>query len=191
MKVRFLQKLAALGIHNAANSTNDNLYLLSDRTSDSHSRFIPPFSFNDEQLRLVICHRAWRYIHGVGAPPDTFDYECLNDYASLNKSATKKARSGYDIDSAAPERQHEILSAHIKAVRRAGGYMELQLAIAWRAWRQGQPSPEIAASLGVSPWMVRQSLRRLRGIAGKLGFDVGRRVHNLRVGPGVNGGHSY
>ena len=138
--------------------------------------FIPAFAFNDEQLRLVLCHRAWRYVHHNGTPPEFWDYE------AVNKMATEKALAGHDIDDAAPDRQREMQADHRKAVRRAGGYMELQASIAFKSWRLGMPSPEVAVACRVSPWMVRQSLRRLRGIAARLGFEVGRRHHSLRAG---------
>jgi hypothetical protein len=138
--------------------------------------FVPPFAFNDEQLRTVLCHRAWRYVHQNQLAPASWDY------AAVNRAATKKALAGHPIDAGAPEIQHQLQDKHIAAIKRAGGYMELQASIAYRAWREGHPSTEVAASLGVSPWMVRQSLRRLRAIGSRLGLEVGRRVHNFSNG---------
>jgi hypothetical protein len=135
--------------------------------------FVPPFCFDDEQLREVLCVRAWRYVHKGRVAPVSVDYEALNG------EATKMALAGHEIEAGAPEIQHEIQDRHIAAIKRAGGYMELQASIAYRSWREGMPSTEVAVSLGVSPWMVRQSLRRLRAIAATLGYEVGKRHHSF------------
>jgi hypothetical protein len=135
--------------------------------------FIPPFCFNDEQLREVLCHRAWRYVHHSRPAPTSWNYE------AVNREATKIALAGHEIEASAAEIQHEMQDRHIAAIKRAGGYMELQASIAYRSWREGMPSTEVAVSLGVSPWMVRQSLRRLRAIAAKLGYEVGKRHHSF------------
>jgi hypothetical protein len=135
--------------------------------------YIPPFAFNDEQLRHVLCSRAYRYVHHSQPVPMTWDY------VAVNEEATVMALAGHEIEAGAPEVQHDIQDRHIAAIKRAGGYLELQAAIAWRSWREGMPSPAVAESLGVSPWMVRQALRRLRAIASKLGYEVGRRHHSF------------
>jgi hypothetical protein len=135
--------------------------------------FLPPFAFSDDQLQTVLRHRAWRYVYQSKPTPKVWDY------ADVNAAATAKALAGHAIEPSASSVQHDNQEKHIEAVRRAGGYVELQAAIAWRAWREGNPSTDVASALRVSPWMVRQSLRRLRAIASRLGFDVGRRVHNF------------
>jgi hypothetical protein len=184
MKSVNAKKLGALGINNNATGQSDEGLFVSHNDVTQRNAFVPPFAFNDEQLRLVLCYRAWRYVHHHAEPPTSWNYE------ACNKAATKRALAGYDIDETAVE-QIEIQNDHKKAVRRAGGYMELQASIAFKSWRLGMPSPEVALACRVSPWQVRQSLRRLRGIAAKLGFDVGRRHHSLRAGTVSHGSISY
>src|SRR5690349_21235302 len=111
--------------------------------------WVPPFAYNDKQLQHVLLLRAYRYVTGCAyryGMPQKIDRDFIN------KLATKKALKGYDISPDAPAIQHQMAEAHRKAVLRAGGYLELHAAIAWRAWRLGNPSTEVAESLGISPW---------------------------------------
>jgi uncharacterized protein (DUF433 family) len=130
--------------------------------------WVPPFALNDKQLQAVLLRRAWRYAFHLLPFPENVNRE------ELNRAATGKALKGYAIKPGAPPVQHEMRDRHIAAVRRAGGYMELQAAIAFRAWRLGQDSVAVADSLGMTPWAVRVQLWRLRDVAKKLGFEVGR-----------------
>ncbi len=131
--------------------------------------FVPPFALNDKQLQAVLLRRAWAYVrHGPNVFPDNASRE------EINRAATAKALKGYAIRENAAPIQHEMRDKHIAAVRRAGGYMELLAAIAFRAWRLGQDSVAVGDSLGMTPWTVRVHLWRLRDVAKKLGFDVGR-----------------
>ena len=61
-----------------------------------------------------------------------------------------------------------------EAVRRAGGYLQLQGAIAFRAWRLHQDSITVADSLGLTSMNIRVTLQRLRDTAEQLGFPVGK-----------------
>jgi hypothetical protein len=89
--------------------------------------------------------------------------------------ATQLALRGWKID-ASPV-QHKNIVEHIAAVKRAGGYLELQAAIAFWAWRLGQESPTIATGVGLTPTNVRQALCRMKRIAFTLGFDTGAANH--------------
>jgi len=151
----------------------DNIRRNDHYQASLNTSYIPPFCFNDEQLRDVLCLRAWRYVYKKRPAPASWNYE------SVNLEATKMALRGHEITADAGEIQHEIINRHIDAIKRSGGYLQLQAAIAWRSWREGAPSTEVAVSLGVSPWMVRQSLRRLRAIAATLGYEVGKRHHSF------------
>jgi hypothetical protein len=145
--------------------------------------FVPPFALNDKQLQKVLLLRAWRYAHGGSAAfPEQVDRD------SLNKAATKKALEGYTISNAAPPTQHRAAAMHRAVVKKAGGYLQLQGAIAFRSWRLGMDSVAVAASLGTTPQAVRQSLWRLRDLAKHFGFDIGRAGHTagkLRNRPGA------
>jgi hypothetical protein len=129
--------------------------------------WFPPFAFNEKQLQRVLLVKAWSYVNGCSRAPETIDY------AAINAAATVKAVAGYGVRDEAPQVQREMQAAHITAVQRAGGYLELQAAVAFRAWRLGQTSVEVAASLGITPFSVRVILQRLRDTARSLGFDVG------------------
>jgi hypothetical protein len=133
--------------------------------------FVPPFALNDKQLQKVLLLRAWKYMHGCGAFPEKVDRD------SLNKAATKKALEGYAIGNDAPPIYHRAAAKHRAAVKKAGGYLELQAAMAFRSWRLAMDSVAVAASLGTTPQAVRQTLWRLRDLAKYLGFDVGRAGH--------------
>lgn len=152
----------------------DELHL-SNCNESRNFNFVPAFAFDDEKLRHVLRARAWRYVHQCKPCPANWDY------AAINSAATKKAKSGYEIDADAPDIQHENHEKHIAAINRAGGYMEIQAAIAFKSWRLGMPSPDVATDLGMSPWQVRQILRRLRAVAARLGYEVGKRHHSLRA----------
>jgi hypothetical protein len=97
---------------------------------------------------------------------------------TLNQQATAKALKGHKIGTDAAAIQHEIQASHKAAVRRAGGYLELQAAIAYRSWRLGQSSPIVAESVGMTAWAVRAVLNRLRVAARELGYDTGRAGHS-------------
>jgi hypothetical protein len=134
--------------------------------------WVPPFANNTRQLQHVILRRAWRFLHcDIPMPEDI-------DRVKLNQEATAKALKGHEIAPDAAVIQHQMHAHHKMAVRRAGGYMELQAAIAYRAWKLGQNSPMIADSVGMSPWAVRAVLNRLRHCARELGYDTGRCNHS-------------
>jgi hypothetical protein len=131
----------------------------------------PPFALNDSQLQQVLLLRAWRYTHNRGIP-------AAADRDKINRRATALALRGNVVSADVPQIQREIVEKHRAAVRRAGGFLQLHAAIAFRSWRLGMDSVEVAESLGMTPWSVRQSLWRLRAVAKLLGFDVGRAGHS-------------
>jgi hypothetical protein len=59
------------------------------------------------------------------------------------------------------------------AIQKAGSYMALVCAIAYRSWRLERDSVTVAYELRVSPGVVRQHLFRMRHVAARLGFDSG------------------
>ena len=135
-----------------------------------YAPWVPPFAMNDAQLQKVLLTSAWRYIHGPADPP-TIDRE------EINQTATAKALLGYTIRPDAAAIQHQAHALHQEAVRRAGGYLQLLAAIAFRSWRLGMDSPSVAETVGTTPNAVRVHLWRFRDIAKRLGFEVGRVGH--------------
>jgi hypothetical protein len=134
-----------------------------------HKDCVPPFAHDTEQLKKVLMLRALRYLRGTTPIRELHNA----DWEQLNRRATEKALRGYKIRSDAPRVQHEMQARHRASVRRAGGFLQLLAAIAYRAWRLGQDSVAVGESLGISPVNVRATLQRLRDSARQLGFDVG------------------
>src|ERR1035437_6288635 len=88
-------------------------------------KWIPEWTSSDEKLRKVLLRRIQMHKH----------------YSHVNMKAFRLM-------------QAEICAIHNDAVARAGSYAALQAAIAYRSWRLGWHSPDVAESLGVSPGMV-------------------------------------
>jgi hypothetical protein len=130
---------------------------------------VPPFALNTEQLKKVLMVRALRYLRS-NSPGDAVHKA---DWHQLNRRATEKALRGYEIRPDAPRVQHEMLAKHRRAVIRAGGFLQLLAAVAYRAWRLGQDSVAVAESLGIQPCNVRGILQRIRTTARDLGLDAG------------------
>lgn len=137
------------------------------RPSFAH-KSIPPFARNPQQLQAVLVMRAKKYL--LHRPEGSV---VSDDWKVLNRLCTTRALQGYKIDPFAPAVQHEMLERHKEAISRAGGYLELHSAVAYRSWLLGQDSVQVAESLGIDPATVRQNLYRLKAVARELGFDAG------------------
>jgi hypothetical protein len=140
-----------------------------------HRRWTPAFAASNDKLRRVLLHRAWLYLHGSGkrnsAPAD---------WKTINAAATKKAMEIFKTRfTNCPAHKRCESAAHIAAVKHAGGYLELQAALAYRAWRLGQDSCGIAETLGMSPQGVRVNLQRICEVARKLGYETFRRHYSF------------
>jgi hypothetical protein len=140
------------------------------------AKWTPPFVYDAEKLKKVLLVRAWQYVYGRFAFSDDVEWEDIN-----LKATARALRYEHQVSKTAPLIQHEIAKCHVNAVKRAGGYLELQAAIAFRAWRLGQDSVTVAESLGIPPTSVRQSLCRMKRIAFHLGYQTG--AANHRRGP--------
>jgi hypothetical protein len=131
-------------------------------------RWTPKFAASDEQLRKVLMRKAWTYLHNDSAlPQGAIDWKAVNIAATAK--ALKQVPAFYRN---CPTHKRGESEAHVAAVRRAGGYLELQAAIAYRAWRLGQDSVAVGESLGMSPQSVRVNLQRMCEIARALGFET-------------------
>jgi hypothetical protein len=140
-----------------------------------HRRWTPAFAASDDKLRRVLLHRAWLYLHGSGKRNSE-----PADWKTINAAATKKAMEIFKTRfTNCPAHKRCESAAHIAAVKHAGGYLELQAALAYRAWRLGQDSCGIAETLGMSPQGVRVNLQRICEVARKLGYDTFRRHYSF------------
>lgn len=138
-------------------------------------RWTPAFAASDEKLRRVLLHRAWLYLHGSGRPASAPD-----DWKTINDAATKKALELLKTRfKNCPAHKRCESAAHVAAVKRAGGYCELQAALAYRAWRLGHDSVGIAEALGMSPQSVRVNLQRLCNAARDLDYETFPRHYSL------------
>ena len=157
-------------------SFDDAKFMQTQRHKSKPAAWVPPFAMNDSQLQKVLLLRAWLYV-GRGRSrrklpdPDSISRE------EINRAATTKALRGYTIRPDAPAIQHQAHAIHQAAIRRAGGFLQLLAAIAFRSWRLGMDSVEVAETLGTTPQAVRVYLWRFRDIAKRLGFEVGRAGH--------------
>ena len=131
----------------------------------------PPFAANDKQLADVIAHRCWRYAHGGCRQMPKLDKKQLKRMTTLQLKQIKDQRRGGEGSD--QDYRHQV---HVLNVQRIG-YVQMQAAVAYRSWRLNQPSTEVAASLGITPWNVRQMIWRLVLVARKLGYETVRRKH--------------
>jgi hypothetical protein len=134
-------------------------------------QWVPEFALNANQLQIVLMVRAWHYVYGSNRH---FSQNENEGWEELNRAATEKALQGHGIKAEAAAEQFAKIGKHIEAVKRAGGYLQLQGAIAFRAWRLNQDSITVADSLGLTSMTVRVNLQRLRNTAERLGFPVGK-----------------
>lgn len=148
-----------------------------------HRRWTPAFAASNEKLQRVLKHRAWLYLHGcLSAATQPGDWQTLN--AAATKKALELSKVSFSNCAAHKRAENE---AHMAAVKRAGGYLALQAAIAYRAWRLGQDSCAIAETLGMSPQGVRVNLQRICEVARKLGYETfGRHYSFGRLRPKRN-----
>lgn len=131
-------------------------------------QWTPAFAASDEKLRRVLLHRAWLYLHGSGRPASALD-----DCKTINAAATKKGMEIFTRTfTNCPAHKRCESAAHLAAVKRAGGYLELQAALAYHAWRLGKDSVAIGETLGMSPQSVRVNLNRICEVARKLGYET-------------------
>lgn len=126
----------------------------------THCCWVPPFANDNEKLKTVLYLRAWQYLH----VEKRFDPEA--DWKQLDKRATAKALNL----KATPRTQ-----AHKQAVCAAGSYLQLQSCIAYRAWRLGWGTKDVAAAIGIKRSVVKATLHNLKRTASRLGYDVGKR----------------
>jgi hypothetical protein len=121
------------------------------RRKGTHRRLVPEFIFNTTQTRTVLAFRAWRWLHKrKAAPPDLLDrWKDLDAEAT----ATLKLQRG--------------------KVMFAGTYITGQYAVAYSAWRMGEPNRELAEKYNVSEEVIEVTLRGLIDAAKVLGYETG------------------
>ena len=121
------------------------------------TKFIPPFAHNDKQLAHVLAVGAWQYAHGRQEMPADITLEGL-------LRVTNKKFMNYGGSNKQKERH--------KFVYENGGYMRVHASLAFRSWRLGETSPQVATALHMTPQQVRITIYRLIKIARKLGYET-------------------
>jgi len=156
------------GIESTGLSFDDYKKMHRGHVAQRQPRWIPPFALDDAKLQEVLARRLYRYVH-LGRPYSPMPI------ALLDAMATQKCFNA----TIAPHCQQDIAAwkSHVETVQRAGSYLAFQSAIAYRAWRLGHNSTQVAESLSIAPTTVRVILDRLKRIAQELGYDVGALNH--------------
>jgi hypothetical protein len=151
-------------------------------------QWIPEFANNDTQLRLVLAQSAWNYAGGKkGCVPDDFVHNFadikqladsyFNKHADDVRGQSPRRRienvDGKMVTSILPcDEQYNIHKVHVATVKKAGGYIERDAAVAYQTWRLRQNSTSVAEAMGIMPSHVRHILSGLCDSARKLGFDA-------------------
>lgn len=130
--------------------------------------FAPAFANNSEQLRKVLAVSAFRYCRGGRAPfPEGITLAELRSMADAKFNQWQSRR----LDNF-PAVEQEMVRRHIRSVERAGGYLHLHAAVAYRSWKLGYTSGQVASELQMTAPGVRLVLYRLSKIAKSLGFET-------------------
>lgn len=154
-------------------------------------RWIPAWALNDIQMRHVLAQRCWWYAHCCtngrlrnSRVPDALINDrialakLVDNVIPLMKLQLKKLNAA----------QSHLRDVHI-AMRMRYGYLDLECAIVYRAYRLEENSVQIGEALGISPQDVRQHLVRLNVAARLLGYEThaphwsvgAKRPHKLRA----------
>jgi hypothetical protein len=151
--------------------------------------WIPEWSASDLKMRHVLAQRCWAYVSNGGhSRQNIVPDKLVSDRVALTKMVDKfvARKNNWKFVRGA---QRAIHAEHLASVKRAHGYLTLQCAVLYRAYRLGQNSVGIAEGLGISPGVVRQFLARANDCARKLGYECqprhwtagSKRPHKMRV----------
>lgn len=153
--------------------------------------FTPAFANNSEQLRKVLAVSAFRYCRGGRVPvPEGITLEELRGMADAKFEQWSSRR----LENM-PAVEQEMVRRHVRSVEHAGGYLHLHAAVAYRSWKLGYTSGQVASELQMSAPGVRLVLYRLSLIAKELGYETAktgkwlgkwkvRQAHITRLPPG-------
>ena len=126
------------------------------RRSDRADLWVPDFTNNDKQFRLVLAQSLWNYMQRQGRVPDEFA-ENLGDLKQLADAHFERYASARFGES--PRRRLEKLGdklvetiipcdeqfanheTHVITVKKAGGYLERDAAVAYGFGRRGAAAP--------------------------------------------------
>jgi hypothetical protein len=147
--------------------------LLSIRRLGRDRKWIPAWSMNDDQLRHVLAQRTWTYlcnaeggvVFGKNNSGGIVPYPLVS-----NREALQKMLDTLMVNMRNRALIYNDLLKHQERVS-AHGFLQLQAATIYRAYRLRQRAPDIAKELGVTPEAVRQWLLRANYAARMLGYE--------------------
>jgi len=139
------------------------------RVGGFRARWTPAFASNDKQLLHVLVQRAWQYMHSTrsGKVPSKF-LDSKEELQLRLAAVFEERKREWGKPGEHGHWNHEVHKATVERL----GYLELQTAVAYRSWRLGQTSTDIAANLGITPANVRTILYRICLVARKLGYKT-------------------
>jgi len=137
-----------------------------DRKTFRNKRWIPEFALNDQELRHVLAQKAWQFVHG--GKEETVPDLLIGNMKELEFMVAEKQKRLQEFGKPGDTANWNFI-VHEDIVKRFG-YVGLHAAIAYRSWRLGQLSTQIAEDLRITPYNVRIILYRLCEIARKLGY---------------------
>lgn len=130
--------------------------------------FVPEFTQNDKQLRLVLAQYAWAYLgNGRTRVPDSI----VESWHELKRFVDARTARGNVLTKNCPAGQRRQYETYRKSSQ--GKWFERLAGVAYRTWRLRQDSVAIAEALGITPVTVRQIRWRILRAAAQLGFDIG------------------
>jgi hypothetical protein len=140
---------------------------VSRRVTVRDKRWLPPWAFNDEQLKKVLMYRGWTYVHGGSMIPPDMTFDKIEQ--QVNEHFERSQSFGFSKDN---REQFALHEKHVAAVKASGGYMQFMTAVVYRSLRLGRDSVAVALDTGITPWAVRQIIVRVNEAAVELGFET-------------------
>jgi len=188
-KIQFRQRYRAVAAGTGiAFSDYDRMHVY--RHGENIEQWVPEFANSDKDLQLVLAQSAWDYSHqggDKGRVPNEF-VQKLGDLKQLVDSFFEKLAGnsygqaprrrienvdGKMVTSILPcDEQYNIHKTHVHIVKKAGGYLERDAAVAYQTWRLRQNSVRVGEAMGLMPSLVRHILSGLCASARRLGFDA-------------------
>jgi len=126
------------------------------------ARIAPPWAFNREAIKKIITERLRRYCLFTGAKKEDVE-KARNSLAALDALARESQRRLRKFDSPRFAKSYHV-AEHLKSVE-TRSLAALWIYILYASYRLGSRSTDVAEVIGISPWSVRQNLRRLNQVA--------------------------
>jgi hypothetical protein len=140
------------------------------RAEQRSKRFIPAYATDLENIRKVLAVAAWGAVHPQRPLPDLVEHNADELMRVTDLHVAKIAAKA--ISAKASVGQKVGRQRFVSTYAEEGAWLTTRAAVAYRSWRLGENSCQIAAQLSMSPQQVRAILGRLNAIARKLGYET-------------------